>query len=85
MAKRVPKPSPSSRALKALFPDVLEKMTAKGVHQTETYRYAAGTVTPSADRAALIESVTEGAVLANGWTPDGTATAATGTDDAKAS
>jgi hypothetical protein len=53
------------------MPGIVESLEAVGIHRTEVYRYAAGTVTPSADRAAVIEQETQRRVLANGWMPDG--------------
>lgn len=58
------------------MPGVIQVLEARGIHRTEVYRYAAGTVTPAADRAAVIEAATTDeatrviGVPANGWGPD---------------
>lgn len=71
------KPSDSSRALLEVLKidrasDWLSAAAAERgekLHRTELWRYSTGRVTPHADRAALIEELTEGRVLANGWMP----------------
>lgn len=100
------KPSDSSRALLELLKidRASEWLSAAAVevgqklHRTELWRYSTGRVTPHADRAALIEDLTDGRVLANGWRESEASVsatfaaasngngspAATGTDDAKA-
>lgn len=46
------------------------KQLGQKLHRTEIWRYSTGRVTPAADRAALLEDITGGAVKANGWVPD---------------
>jgi hypothetical protein len=67
---REPRESPASQTLqKLLSSEVIRKLETEGVHRTEAYRYARGAVIPNAQRAAVIERVTEGWVPANQWTP----------------
>ena len=74
MADREATHSPSSRALKALLPEIVPLLEAERIHRTDTYRWARGASIPNSKRAAIIERIAAklgACVPANGWTPDG--------------